>query len=37
VGPLRGIILCDLHAGKNSNLEKNYLPESPIIEITYHI
>jgi hypothetical protein len=29
--PSRGIILCDLEAGKNLNLVKNCLPESPFI------
>jgi hypothetical protein len=35
--PLCDIILCDLKVGKNSNLEKNSLPESPFTEMTYHV
>jgi hypothetical protein len=36
--PSRGIILCDLEAGKkNSNLKKNCLPESPVTEMTNHV
>jgi hypothetical protein len=31
------IILYDLDAGKNSNLEKKWLLESPFTEMTYHI
>jgi hypothetical protein len=33
----RGIILCHLDAGKNANLEKSSLQESPFTEMTYHV
>jgi hypothetical protein len=35
--PSRDVILCDLQAGKNSNLENHCLPESPFTEMTYHV
>jgi hypothetical protein len=33
----RGVILCHLDAGKNSNLEKSNLQESLFTEITPHL
>jgi hypothetical protein len=33
--PSHDVILCDLDAGKKSNLEKKYLTESPFIKMTY--
>jgi hypothetical protein len=35
--PLHGVILCDLDAGKNLNLEKKCLTESPFTKMTYQI
>jgi hypothetical protein len=35
--PSRGVILSDYKREKNSNLEKNCLPESPFTEMTHHV
>jgi hypothetical protein len=34
---LHGIILYHLDVEKNSNLDKNNLPESPFTKMTYHV
>jgi hypothetical protein len=35
--PSRGIILHHLNMGKNSNLDKSNLPESPFTKMAYHV
>jgi hypothetical protein len=37
VRPSCDVILCDLDAGKNLNLENKCLRESPFTEMTYHV
>jgi hypothetical protein len=35
--PSRGVILYHLDVGKNSNLDKTNLPESPFTKMTYQV
>jgi hypothetical protein len=35
--PSCGVILYHLDVGKNSNLDKRNLPESPFTKMTYHV